>query len=194
LIVYANSLENTTMAGGSEEDLALTGLLDGITSTSLHSVSGSTYSKWNAAVNNTSGGRFTGVKLINAKDEIQNQGGGEANLVIWAQGVRRDVIDQLQAGLRFTDAYGMEMDGTPKAKGIQFKTSRRVPDGEVFILDTRNSMHKMLLTGDVNMPGSAGDGDKLQDDSGSVFSSDFIIALPWTNRANAARYGSCTQA
>lgn len=192
-IVYANSLENTTLAGGTEYNLGMTGLLDGGTSTSVHSVSGSTYERWNAAVNNSSGGRFTGIKLINMRDEIQNQGGGTMDLVVWAQGVKRDVVSQLQAGLRFTDAYAMEMDGTPKAKGVEFVSSRRVPDGYVFGMDKSNSVTKLVLTPDVDMPGME-DGDKLQDDSGRVFSADFIIAMPWVNRANFALYSGLTQA
>lgn len=192
-IVYANSLENTTLASGTEYNLGMVGLLDGGTSTSVHSVSGSTYERWNAAVNNTAGGRFTGIKLINLRDEVQNQGGGTLNMVIWAQGVKRDVVSQLQAGLRFTDAYAMEMDGTPKAKGIEFMSSRRTPDGYVFGLDKSNSVCKLVLTPDVDMPG-AEEGDKLQDDSGRVFSADFIIAMAWVNRANMGLYSALTQA
>lgn len=191
-IVLANNLENTTLAGGTEYNLGMTGLLDGLTTTSIHGVSGSTYERWNPAVNNSAGGRFTGIKLMNLRDEIQNQGGGTMNLVIWAQGVKRDVVSQLQAGLRFSDAYAMEMDGTPKAKGVEFVSSRRVPDGYVFGLDRSNSVCKLALTPDVDMPGME-DGDKLQDDSGTVFSSDFIIAMPWVNRANFGGYSGLTQ-
>lgn len=191
-IVLANSLENTTLAGGTEYNLGMVGLLDGLTSTSVHSVSGSTYERWNAAVNNSSGGRFTGIKLMNLRDEIQNQGGGNLKLVIWAQGVKRDVVAQLQAGLRFSDAYAMEMDGSPKAKGVEFMSSRRVPDGYVIGLDPENSVRKLVLTPDLDNPDMA-DGDKLQDDSGKVFSSDFIVSMAWTNRANAGVYSGLTQ-
>lgn len=192
LIVYANNVENTTLAGGTERNLNPVGLLDGLTSTSVHGVSATTNPSWAAALNDSAGGRFTGIKLMKGKDAIQNAGGGTARLVIWAQGVKNDVVAQLQAGLRFSDAYAMEMDGTPKSKGIEFKTSRRVPDGYVFMLDPENSVRRLMLTPDVETPGME-EGDKLQDDSGSVFSSDFLYALCWTARANAAVFSGLTQ-
>lgn len=192
LIVYANNVENTTLAGGTERNLNPTGLLDGLTSTSLHGVSATTYPNWAAALNDSGGGRFTGIKLMKAKDAIQNVGGGTAKLVIWAQGVKNDVVAQLQAGLRFSDAYAMEMDGTPKAKGIEFKTSRRVPDGYAFVLDPDNSIRRLMLTPDVETPGMD-DGNKMIDDSGVMFSADFLYALPWTARANAAVFSGLTQ-
>jgi len=191
LIVYANNVENTTLAAGTEDDLNLTGLLDGATSTSLHSISGSTYSKWNAG-SDTTGGRFTGVKLHKARQVITNEGGGTADTVIWAQGVERDVLSQLQAGLRFSDAYAMEMDGSPKAKGLQFKTSRLVPDGYVFVMDSKNSVHRQMVVPQIDMPGME-DGDKIQDDSGFLYSADFLIGMPWTNRANFYYFSGLTQ-
>ena len=192
LIVLANNLENTTMASGTERSLQLVGLLDGTTSTSVHSVSGATYEKWNAGYSDATGGRFTGIKLMKAKDAIMNEGGGSADCVIWSQGVKNDVVAQLQAGLRFADAYGMEMDGAAKSKGIKFLTSRRVPDGYVFVLDMKNSVRKLMLAPQLDLPGQ-GDGDKLQDDSGHVYSADFICAMTWCNRGNSAYFSGLTQ-
>lgn len=192
LIVYAQNVENTTLAGGTERDLNPVGLLDGATSTSVHGVSGTTYPKWNAALNDSSGGRYTGIKLMKGKDAITNQGGGTAKRVIWAQGVKNDVVAQLQAGLRFSDAYGMEMDGSPKSKGIEFSSSRRVPDGYVFAMDPDNSMRRLMLTPDVDTPGES-DGDKMQDDSGSIFGLDFLFCYPWTCRGNLAVWSGLTQ-
>jgi len=192
LIVFANSLENTTMAGGTERNLNPPGLLDMATSVSLHGISGGNFERWNASLANTAGGRFTGIKLMKARDAVTNYGGGKADLVIWAQGVKNDVVAQLQAGLRFSDAYAMEMEGAPKAKGVEFKTSRRVPDGYVFVMDSKNSMHKIILTPDVDIPG-INEGDKLQDDSGFVYSADFIVSLACTNRSNIAYYSGLDQ-
>lgn len=182
LVVFANNLENTTLAGGTERSLNLTGILDMMTSTSLHSVSGATYAEWNAAGSDTGGGRFTGVKLRKMKQAINNKGGGKLNTVLWANGVENDVVAQLQAGLRFSDAWNMEMDGQAKSKGITFFTSRRVPDGYVFGFD-KDSVRKMTLLPE---PGQQAfdDGDKLQDDSGLVFSLDYPVAMVCTNRQN----------
>lgn len=192
LITFGNNLENTTLAGGTERNQWITGLLDIGTSTSLHSVSGSTYSKWTAALNDSTGGRFNGIKLRRAKQLINNQGGGEADTVWWAQGVENDVVAQLQAGVRFDDAFSMEMDGRPVSKGIQFKTTLRVPDGYAFIYDSKNSIQRMTLLPEPGAP-AFDDGDKLQDDSGLVFSLDFPAAVVCTNRSNVALYSGLTQ-
>ena len=191
LIVMANNVENTTMAAGSERSLNLIGLLDGMTSTSVHSISSATYPKWLATAN-TGGGRFTGIKLRTMKQAIMNEGGGTLTDVIWSNGVENDVVAQLQAGLRFNDAFGMEMDGSPKSKGVQFHTSRRVPDGYVFGFDRKNSVHKMTLLPEPGSP-AFDDGDKLQDDSGFVFSMDYPCAMVYTNRANLAYYSGVTE-
>lgn len=192
-VVYANSLENTTITG-TEYNLNPPGILDGMTSTSVHGVSGSTYDKWSAYAD-TAGGDFSGIRLMKMQDNIMNRGGGKMDLVVWAQGVKNRVVQQLQGGLRFTDAYGMEMDGSPKAKGVRFVTSRRVPDGYVFAFDSSNSVQKLLVSGDdPEVPDSFDAGDKLQDDSGSIFSSDFMYTLVWTNRANCAYASGLTQA
>ena len=95
---------------------------------------------------------------------------------------------QLTAGLRFTDAFALELDGKAGAKGVTFNTSRRVPDGYVFGLVKENSVNKMTLLPE---PGQQvfEDGYKLQDNSGLVFSVDYPCAMIWTNRANTTTGG-----
>jgi hypothetical protein len=192
LVVFANNLEQATIAGGTERNACFVGLIDGVVTASVHSVSNATYPRWAPAVNNSSGGRFTTVKYQNLKDQIYNQGGGELDMVIWSNGVKRDVVSQLTAGLRFTDAFALELDGKAQAKGVQFLTSRRVPDGYVFGLASDNSVNKMALLPD---PGrqSFDDGYKLQDNSGLVFSVDFPASMIWTNRANVGMYSGLTE-
>ena len=193
LITFANNLENTTLAGGTERNQWLVGLLDGITSTSVHSVSGTTYPAWAAAVNDSTGGRFNGIKLRRMKQEIHNKGGGELDTVWWANGVENDVLAQLQAGVRFDgDTFALEMDGRPASKGVSFNTSRRVPDGYVFGFDSRNSVKRMTLLPEPGAP-AFDDGDKLQDDSGLVFSLDFPAAMVYVNRSNMAVHSALQQ-
>jgi hypothetical protein len=191
-LYFANNLENTNLVGGTERNQNLVGLLDGLTSTSVHNVSSSTSPRWAAAVNNSAGGRFTTVKYQTLKDQIYNLGGGEMDMVIWSNGVKRDVVAQLTAGLRFTDAFALEIDGKVKSKGVQFNTSRRVPDGYAFGMDSSNSVNKMTLLPE---PGKQAfsDGQKLQDFSGSIFSVDYPCAMIWTNRANFGAYSGLTE-
>jgi hypothetical protein len=192
LIVFANSLENTTLAGGTAYNKALNGLLDIVTSTSLHNVSGATQAKWNAGYSDTGGGRFTGIKLRKAKQGIENNGGGTLNTMLWSQGVENDVVSQLQAGMRFTNAFAMEMDGSPKAKGVKIMSTRFVPEGYVFMFD-RKSLKKMTL---VPKPGQPGweDAYKLQDQSGYVIPLDYPCALTSDNRGNFGYVSGATEA
>ena len=114
------------------------------------------------------------------------------DLLVWALGVKRDVVAQLSAGLRFTDAFGLEIDGEAKGKGVQFFSSRRVPDGYVFGLVKKNSVNKMTLLPE---PGSVSedDGYKLQDLSGKVFPIDYPCAMIWTSRAGSGLYSGLDQ-
>lgn len=191
-LYFANNLENTNLVGGTERNLGLVGLLDGLTSTSVHGVSGTTYPRWMPAVNNSAGGRFTTVKYQVLKDAIYNSGGGDLDMVIWSNGVKRDVVAQLTAGLRFTDAFALELDGKAGSKGVSFNTSRRVPDGYVFGMDSSNSVNKMTLLPE---PGKQAysDGEKLQDFSGLIFSVDYPCAMIWTNRGNFGAYSGLTE-
>lgn len=191
LVVFADNVENTTLAGGTERNLNLIGLLDGMTSTSVHGVSGATQPKWTSYAD-TAGGRFTGIRLRKMKQAIENNGGGSMTDVWWANGVENDVLAQLQAGLRFSDAYSLEMDGAPKSKGVNFRTSRRVPDGYVFALDRKNSVRKMVLLPDPSAPGMD-ELYKMQDDSGSLLGIDYPVAMVHQNRANMAYASGLTQ-
>lgn len=195
LIVGAGSLENTTVASGTDYNRALVGLLDMLTSTSVHNVSSSSEPRWDAAIANTNGGRFTGVKLRKLKQKINNDGGGTLTDVLWANGVENDVVAQLQSGLRFSDAWGMEMDGSPKSKGVTFRTTKRVPDGFVFGYDRKRSVKKATLLPEPKEGKLAfGDGDKLQDDSGMVYSIDYPCFMLTVNRKNMGYYSNLQQA
>jgi hypothetical protein len=183
-LVMANSVENTTLAGGTDYNNALIGLLDAMTSVSLQNVSSATFAKWATFYSDTTSTRFTGIKLRKAKQAILNNGGGTLNQIIWANGVENDVTAQLQAGLRFQDSFAMELDGMPKAKGVDIKTTRFVPDGFVFMFD-RKSIRKLSLLPKPGQP-AWDDGYKLQDQSGFIFPIDYPCQLVYTNRANLA--------
>lgn len=195
LIVFANNLENASTAGGTEYNLNLVGLLDGITSTSVHSVSKSTYPRWDTAINNSAGGRFTTVKYQTLRDSIWNKGGGEMDLLIMADGVYRDVVSQQAGGIRFADPFNLELDGQIKAKGVRIEHSRRCPDCYVFGLVTKGdapAVRKMTLLPEPSTLAQS-DGYKLQDLSGNMFSIDYPVQMVWTNRAAAGLYSGLTQ-
>lgn len=189
-VVPAGNVENATLAGGTHFNLALTGLLDGMQSASLH---GLTDANWVAGYSDATGGRFTGPRLRRMRQAINNLGGGKLTDIIWSNGVSNDVFG-LQAGaVRFTDSFKMELDGEATAKGVDFRTSQRVPPGFLFGFD-RDSIRKFSLVdfpeeGDVVWD----DGDKLQDQNAFVFSIDFPLAMVFTNRRNLAWFSGLTE-
>lgn len=192
LLVRAHSLENSTVTG-TDYNAALVGLKDYMTTASVHSFSNATNARWDAALNNTDGGRFTGVKLRKLKQAINNNGGGTLDTIVWTQGVENDVFAQLQAGLRFSDSFGMEMDGSPKSKGVKFMTTKRVPDGYVYGWDSKRSIGKGTL---LPLDGSQAfsDGKQAIDSSQLIFTLDYPCFLATKSRANMGQYRNLVEA
>jgi hypothetical protein len=192
-IVFANSLENTTIAG-TDWNLCPVGLLDASTSTSVHGLSGASVANWNLALASTTAGRFSGLKLRKARQAIGNLGGGKPDLVIWSNGVENDTIEAERALARFNGTFGMELDGSVKAKGFEFFTSRKVPPGYVWILDRSEAMGKYTL---LPKPKAGtppwGDGDKMENRNALQFSIDFPYAYVWKNRRAIAYYSNQTE-
>jgi hypothetical protein len=80
--VFANSVENTTIAG-TDYNLCPVGLLDASTSTSVHGLSGSSVANWNPALTSVTAGRFSGLKLRKARrrSEPRQREAGSRHLV-----------------------------------------------------------------------------------------------------------------
>lgn len=192
-IVFANSVENTTIAG-TDYNLAPVGLLDAATSTSVHGLSGATVANWNAAKTSSTAGRFSGLKIRQARQAIQNKGGAKADLVIWSQGVMNDTIEAEKASARFASTFGMELDGSVKAKGITFFTSQKVPPGYAFVMDKSETVGKFTLLPkpDSGTPAWS-DGDKMENRNALQFSVDFPYAYVWKNRAAMAVFSNQTE-
>lgn len=192
LIVRADSLENTTLAGGTDRDNGLTGFLDSLTSTSLHGVSGATFDKWNPGFTDVTGGRFNGIRLMKARQSCMNKGGGEGlDNILYDQAVERDVVSYLQAAVRFSDPYGMQLDGSPKAKGITFRSTRFVPEGYAFGF-LKSKLRKLVLLPKPGTP-SWDDAKPLIDQSGFIFAMDYPCQLVWLNRGNTAYWSGLSR-
>lgn len=188
LIVKANSLGNTVV-GDTDYNRGLVGFLDMMTSASLHSL---THDNWVAALADTNGGRFSGVRLHKAKDEINNEGGGKVTDLLMAQGVYRDLIALQSAALRFSDPFAMELDGDVKSKGIKIHKTRRVPAGYTMLFD-RKSVYRMNLLPKPEKGPAWDDGEKIKDQSGYVFCLDFPCQMVCTNRKNLAYFTGLTE-
>lgn len=189
-IVYANSLENTTLEG-TDYNKSLTGVLEAMTSVSVQGISSATYPRWAPGYADTASGRFTNISLRRMKQAIGNTGGGTLTDLRWSQGVENDVFAQLQAGIRYDDISGMEMDGMPKSKGTKITAPRHAPPGFVFGWD-KKSVAKMVLLPKPGAP-TWDDGEKIPDRSAYVYPIDYPCQMVWLNRGNLAYASNKTE-
>lgn len=193
LIVFANGVTDSTITATDYNKWPV-GLLDITTSTTVHGLASTTAASWDAAVNNTSGGRFDYLKLKNLRQQIANKGGGKLTDVIWSNGVENDVESGERAA-RIYSSSAMDLDGSVRAKGVTFRTSDLVPPEHVFAFD-RSGWGKKLLT---DKPGEDGTLDfgslhKAEDRAGWKGGFDLIYALVCRSRAKFGRYADLTEA
>lgn len=191
-IVKANSVGNGTSAtvlDDTDYNKSLVGLVDLYGTASIHSLSSASVANWDNAYTDSTSGRFSGIKLHRAKQEIQNKGPGKANTVILSQGVERDLFALQSAALRFNDPFALELDGQAKSKGMTFFTSRRVPSSMVAVFD-KGSYRKILIRPKPSGTPQWSDGYKLVDQNAMIFSMDWPLALICTARRNFAFFVS----
>ena len=194
LIVFSNGANATTIAH-TNYSRHLTGLLDMMTSSSFQNIDSASYANWAVALADTDGGRFNGTRWRKGLDEIRNYGKDDAQVVtLMSQGVNRDVILQMSAGVRFDDPMSMEIDGDVKARGTMFKTSRRVPPGMVFMWD-KNCIVRKTIYDDISKGGGPRwpDGKDAIDDNFRIFALDWIGFLATTNRKCMAYWTGLTE-
>ncbi|MDP9201347.1 MAG: hypothetical protein M3P26_05370 [Gemmatimonadota bacterium] len=184
-VVKANTLDNAK----SDYNRGLVGMVDGMFTASVHGLS---HANWVVAKADTTGGRFSGVRLHGAADEVNNQGGGKINKIFMAQGVYRDQLSLYQAAVRYDDPFAMEMDGDVKSKGRKFFKSRRVPNGYTIVGDMSGLTRWQLLP---NKDGSMrwGDGKEREDRSAIVFRIDVPLQLIWKNRKKFGYFTGLTE-
>lgn len=181
-IVFANSVENTTITG-TDWNLAPVGLIEASTATSVHGLSSASVPTWALALSSSTAGRFSGLKLRQARQAIGNKGNAKPDLVIWSQGVMNDTIEAEKASARFASTFGMELDGSVKSKGLTFFSSRKVPPACAWVLDKSAAMGKYTLLPKPTADTPAwSDGDKMENRNALQFSVDFPYAYIWKNR------------
>lgn len=173
LLVYANSIENTTLAGGTDYNKGVPGLMEVLTSAGLH---GLTHGNWTVAGSDVTAGRFNGSKMQKARDEIANWAPEGTNLdtLVIDQAVRRDTNAQYMAAVRYDDPGAIEIEGMAVAKKIKFQSTRRVPPGLVAAYAS-GAYKRMTLWDKADAPENFADGDKLQDQNAMAF----MIDYPW---------------
>lgn len=183
-IVRANAVESTQTS----YNRGLVGLLDTLTSGTVHGLASSSIANWSVAYADTNAGRFTGTKMQTAKDAIANYGGhGKPNTCFISQGVKRDLNLQERSALRQTDPLALQIDGDSKSRGIKWHSSRRVPPGYVALCDTF-SWKKWQLNPKPGTSYAWRDGKEPTDQNFLLFSGDFPLQLIPTSRKDFAYF------
>jgi hypothetical protein len=191
-IVFANSVENTTLAGTDWQQSPV-GLFDATLSTSVHGLSGATVPNWNPALTSTTAGRFSGLKIRKARQAMQNLGPAKGEILITSQGVWNDWIENERALVRYDGPQDMDVDGSIKTKNLKQFTSRKVPPGCAWIV-AKGAVSKLTLLPkpDAGTPPWS-DGDKMENRNALQFSVDFPYAYVWQNRRGIAFYQNQTE-
>jgi hypothetical protein len=193
-VVFANSIENTTIAGTDYNQTAL-GLLEMVTATSVHGLSGATFPLW-TAYQNSDAGRYTISHHRKLKFRVENRGGGEIDTWLVAQGVDVDIHANQFGAVRFLNPDNMALDGTVKVEGTYF-TSRKVPNSRVFGFDSDSVRiwHLEDMPAEEGTAPAQGDAgfDKVQDRNAFNWSFDFHYNLFTGNRANLAMATGLTE-
>lgn len=191
-VCFANIVTDATLTA-TDYNKWPNGLLGIITDTTHEGLATSAEANWAAARNNSSGGRFSYVKLKKQRQAISNASGGKMTDVIWSQGVENDV-EAGERAARIYDSSAMDLDGSIKAKGVTFRSSPLVPPGNVISYD-RSGWGKKLLTDKPSEDGMLEFGDmyKAEDRSGLKGGFDLIYALITRSRGKFARDYSLTE-
>lgn len=191
-IVFANGVTDITITATDYNKWPV-GLLDILTSGTVHGLASSSEPAWAPALNDTNGGRFSYVKLKKLRQEIANDGDGKLTDIIWSNGVENDV-EAGERAARIYDSSAMDLDGSIKAKGVKFRTSALVPPEHVIGFD-RSGWGKKLLTDKPSEDGSLSFGDlyKAEDRAGWKGGFELIYALVCRSRAKFARFAELTE-
>lgn len=142
-----------TVQGSYQNEITGLGAIFDLTKTSLYGLDRASNS-WLVPYNLGNVGSLTEAKLQKALDNIEENGGAPADMIICSWGVRRAVQNLFSAGKRVVDTT--ELAGGYKAisyNGIPVVADRFCPNGSMYIINTQDfTMHQLCdwqwLTGD----------------------------------------------
>jgi hypothetical protein len=194
-IVFANNPASSgnTLSANTDYNKWPVGLKDAAESASVHGLSNTTVANWDAALVNSSGGRYSVIKDRKGRQALANKGDGKPDIRIMSNGVQNDIVDSQLAALRFSSAQNMEFDGSFKTKGTKDFTSRKVPNGHVFQLD-KDAIAKFSLLPKPTEGGQTwADGDKAEDFNALKFSIDFPYGYAVKSRRKIVEWRGLTE-
>lgn len=192
LILTAAAVTDATLTATDQNRWPL-GLLDALTSASVHGLATSTAPNWAAGYTNTSGGRLSYQLQEAMVNGLWNNGGVKMNRAIMSQGVRRDVIAGERAAMRY-DSTKYNLNGDISSDGIKYLTSVLAPPG-MFIGWNNECFGKKVLSDKPDYEGGPAmfELDKVQDRGAYAASYNFVYARICTNRAGMGYASGLTE-
>lgn len=191
LIVPAAAVTDATITA-TDQNRWPVGLLDGMTSASVHGLAG-TGNNWNAGYANVSGGRLSYQLQEAMINGLFNNGGVKLNRAIMSQGIRRDVIAGERAAMRY-DSTKYNLNGDISTDGIKYYTSVLAPPG-IYFGWNNDCIGKKVLSDKPDYEGgpSMFELDKVQDRGALQASYNFVYAKTWTNRGGTGYASGLTE-
>jgi hypothetical protein len=193
LIVFASAVTDTALTG-TDTNRWPVGMLDMMTSASVHGLATSAAAEWQAAYANTAGGRMSYQVQEAMVNAVDNFSGSDMNRVIYSQGVRRDMIAGERAALRYDSSSSMDWNGEVGTKGIKYFTSVLAPTG-MFMGWNNDAIGKKVLSDKPDYEGGPDifSLDKVQDKGAVAASFDFIYARICNARRGLAYAANLTE-
>ncbi len=188
IIVKANAVTGATLSE-TDQNRWPVGLLDALTSSSVHGLATSTNAEWAAGHAGTAGGRMDWARHEKMANNLKNLGGAKLNRVVYSQGVRRDIIAG-EAGAKRYESGQFDWNNDFDKKGVKFFTSRLVPPG--FYIGMNNEAYRKKAMSDKPAMNGGPDIfslDKIEGRGGFAASFDFVY-LRAVNSRRAMGYES----
>ena len=130
-VVYANAVTDTTLTATDFNQWPL-GLLDFVTSASVHGLAAASFPAWAAARNVSTGGSFGFVKAKKMRQALENQGDTTLRRLIVSNGVENDMQAKERGAVIWSSPDSMTLDGNVRLKGVDIVTSRFTPPTYAF--------------------------------------------------------------
>lgn len=125
-IVYANAVTGNTL-DETDWNKWHVGILDILTSSSVHGLATADAAAWAPALYDTNGGSFGFLKRKQMAQALENKGDTTLKRLIVSNGVENDMEAKERAALQWGSSSEMNLDGNVTISGVSKETTRFVP-------------------------------------------------------------------
>lgn len=192
-IVFANAVTGNTI-DETDYNKWHVGILDILSSASVHGLATADAPAWAAAEYDVNGGSFGFLKKQQMVQALENKGDTTMKRLIVSNGVLNDTIAKERAALQWGSAGEMNLDGNVTASGVRPETTRFVPPTFAIAIGA-DAWGKKMLTDkpDENDTIDVGKLHKSEDRSVLKGGVDVIGAVVCRSRSRFAAFGNLNE-